>query len=310
MKDLKVLFMGTPEFSVNILNSLIKNCTVVGVVTQPDREVGRKHEIKFSPVKEVAIKNNIPILQPLKVKNIYENLKNMDFDIIITCAYGQIIPKNILDLPELKCINVHASLLPDLRGGAPIHHAIIDGYKKTGITIMYMDEKMDTGNIISSREIEITDDMNVGILHDKLSIMGAELLIDTLPKIMIGENFSLKQDDELATYAPIIKREDEHIDFHKNCREIFNQVRGLYPFPKSYMIIDDVEYKVCECKYEELETTSIGVIQNISKDSIDITCNNGIIKIIKIKPFGKREMMVKDFLNGIKKEDLLGKEVK
>lgn len=310
MKDLKVLFMGTPEFSVNILNSLIKNCTVVGVVTQPDREVGRKHEIKFSPVKEVAIKNNIPILQPLKVKNIYENLKNMDFDIIITCAYGQIIPKNILDLPELKCINVHASLLPDLRGGAPIFHAIMDGYKKTGITIMYMDEKMDTGNIISSREIEITDDMNVGILHDKLSIMGAELLIDTLPKIMIGENFSLKQDDELATYAPIIKREDEHIDFHKNCREIFNQVRGLYPFPKSYMIIDDVEYKVCECKYEELETTSIGVIQNISKDSIDITCNNGIIKIIKIKPFGKREMMVKDFLNGIKKEDLLGKEVK
>lgn len=309
MKNLKVLFMGTPEFSVNVLNNLIENCDVVAVITQPDKVVGRKHKIEFSPIKKVAINNNIKLLQPVKIKDIYEDIKKIDFDIIITCAYGQIIPKEILDLPELGCINVHASLLPELRGGAPIHHAIIDGYKKTGITIMYMDEKMDTGDIIASEEIEITDDMNMGILHDKLSVMGASLLIKTLPKIMDNTNFRLKQDDEFATYAKIIKREDEHLDFHKKAREIFNRVRGLYPNPLSFIIVNKEEIKVLECTYEICKTKNISVIESISKDSINISCDDGIIKITKIKPAGKKEMLVRDYLNGIKKETLIGKEV-
>ena len=310
MKNLKVIFMGTPEFSVNILNSLIENTNVVGVVTQPDKKIGRKQIIKFSPVKDLAVKNNIKVYQPIKIKDFYETLKNIDFDIIITCAYGQIVPKNILDLPELGCINVHASLLPDLRGGAPIHHAIIDGYDKTGVTIMYMNEFLDSGNIISSREIKITDNMNTGILHDKLSVIGSELLIDTLPKIIDHTNFSIKQDDEMATYAPIIKREDEHLDFTKTGREIFNKVRGLYPFPKAYLILNNEEMKICECKFIKKDLDRCSIIESVTKNSINISCIDGIIEITRIKPFGKKEMNVLDYLNGIDKNTLIGKEVK
>ena len=194
LKDLKVVFMGTPEFSVPILNSLIEICNVIGIVTQPDKVVGRKHEIKFSPIKEIGLKNNIKVFQPIKIRDEYDEILRLNPDIIITCAYGQIIPKAILDYPKYGCINVHASLLPKLRGGAPIHHAIIDGYNETGITIMYMDVGMDSGDIITQAKTKIEDSDTLESLHDRLSIMGSKLLIETLPSIINGTNNRIKQD--------------------------------------------------------------------------------------------------------------------
>ena len=201
MEQVKVVFMGTPDFSVPVLEGLIENYQVIGIVTQPDRKVGRRQEVVFSPVKEVALKHNIPVFQPEKIRSDYTDILALEPDIIITCAYGQIIPKEILEYPKYGCINVHASLLPKLRGGAPIHHAIIDGYDKTGITIMYMDEAMDSGDIISQRETKILDLDTVESLHDRLSSLGRELLLDTLPSILDGSAKRVKQDADSVTYA-------------------------------------------------------------------------------------------------------------
>ena len=224
---MKIVFMGTPDFAVNVLQGLIdSNYDVVGVVSQPDKEVGRKRILTPTPVKEVALKYNIPVFQPIKIRNEYDDILALEPDLIVTCAYGQIIPKEILDYPRLGCINVHGSLLPKLRGGAPIHHAIMDGLEETGITIMYMDVSMDSGDIISQRSIPITESDNVGILWDKLSLLGRDLLIDTLPSIIDGTNERIKQDESLVTFGFNVKREEEHIDFNKTSREVFNHVRG------------------------------------------------------------------------------------
>ena len=211
MEQVKVVFMGTPDFSVPVLEGLIENYQVIGIVTQPDRKVGRRQEVVFSPVKEVALKHNIPVFQPEKIRSDYTDILALEPDIIITCAYGQIIPKEILEYPKYGCINVHASLLPKLRGGAPIHHAIIDGYDKTGITIMYMDEAMDSGDIISQRETKILDLDTVESLHDRLSSLGRELLLDTLPSILDGSAKRVKQDADSVTYAYNIQREEEYL---------------------------------------------------------------------------------------------------
>ena len=309
MEKIRVVFMGTPEFSVNVLEGLIKNYNVVGVVTQPDKEIGRKKEIKYSPIKEIALKNNIEILQPIKIRNEYASILALKPDIIITCAYGQIIPKEILDFPKYGCINVHASLLPKLRGGAPIHRAIIDGYSKTGITIMYMDEGMDTGDIISYREIEITEDMNVGELHDKLSIIGKELLIDTLPNIINGTAKRIKQQEEEATFAYNIKREDEFINFNLTAREVYNHIRGLNPFPGGYAKLDGKIIKIYNARITDRMFTEKenGQITNIYKDGIGVSVKDYEIVITELKVEGKKKMKTTDFLNGIDKTSLIGK---
>ena len=238
MNKIKVVFMGTPDFAVPVLEGLIENYEVVGVVSQPDKRVGRKQELVNTPIKEVALKHNILVFQPEKIKEDYEDILKLNPDIIVTCAYGQIIPSAILDYPRLGCINVHASLLPKLRGGAPIHKAIIDGYSKTGITIMYMDKKMDNGDIISTSETEILDSDNLESLHDRLSIMGRDLLLRTMPSIINGTNKRIKQNEEEVTYAYNIKREEEHIDLSKTRREVFNQIRGLSPVPGANLLVD------------------------------------------------------------------------
>ena len=306
MEKIKVVFMGTPEFSVPVLEGLIKNYNVIGVVTQPDKKVGRKQEIKFSSVKEVALKHNIKIFQPAKIKNEYEEVLNLNPDVIITCAYGQLLPKEILDYPKYGCINVHASLLPKLRGGAPIHKAIIYGYKKTGITIMYMASQMDSGDIIAQRELEIEDTYNTGILHDKLSIMGRDLLLETLPKIIRGNINPIKQNEEEVTFAYNVSKEEEIINFSKQTREVFNQIRGLSPFPGSYSILNDKIIKIYESKIGNKKGTIPGKIIQIYNDGIGVSTLDGEIIITKIKPFGKKLMSVKDYLNGLKnKEELL-----
>lgn len=310
MKNLKVVFMGTPEFAVPVLQELIDNTNVILVVSQPDKKVGRKQILTPTPIKEKALEYNIEVFQPTKIKEDYQRIIDLNPDIIITCAYGQIIPNELLEFPKLGCINVHASLLPKLRGGAPIHKALIYGEEKTGITIMYMDEKMDSGDIITQEEYIINDKDNVGTLHDKLSAMGAKLLIDTLPSILNKTNKRIKQNIDEVTYAYNVTREEEHIDFNKPCREIFNQVRGLNPWPLANMIIDDKEIKVIECNYILKDINNAGCIVDITKDSIGISCLDGIIYITKIKPFGKKIMDVKDYLNGINKDELINVKVR
>jgi len=311
MEKIKVVFMGTPEFSVPVLEGLIENYQVVGVVSQPDRKVGRKQEIKFSPVKEVAIKYDIPVFQPEKIRSNYADILALEPDIIVTCAYGQIIPKAILDYPKYGCINVHASLLPKLRGGAPIHHAIMDGYHKTGITIMYMDEAMDSGDIISQRETEITDYDTMESLHDRLSVMGKELLLDTLPSIIDGTAKRVVQKNDEVTYAYNIKREEEYLDFSKTSLELFNQIRGLSPFPGCSCVIDDKEFKVYMARIEKIDTSknTSGQILHIYKDGIGIATGDYELVLLDIKPFGKKRMLASSFVNGIKKDEYIGKVV-
>lgn len=310
MKDLKLIFMGTPDFSVNVLNSLIYTTDVIGVVTKPDKLVGRKQVLTESAVKKVALENNIKVIQPTKIRKEYQSIIDLNPDIIITCAYGQFLPKEILDYPKYGCINVHASLLPKLRGGAPIHKAIIDGYTTTGITIMYMGLKMDNGDIISQKSIEIEKTDNVGTLHDKLSLLGAELLMETLPNIISGQIDRIVQNEEEVTFAYNISREEEHIDFNKTKIEVFNQVRGLNPWPVSYAILDDEEIKIYEVITGEdsYKEKSNGEIVKLYKDGIGIKVSDGEIILKTIKPSGKKKMSVKDYFNGFKeKNNLIGK---
>ena len=308
---MRIVFMGTPDFAVNVLQGLIDNYKdeIVGVVSQPDKLVGRHQVLTPTPIKELALKYNIPVLQPERIRKDYEGVLELKPDIIITCAYGQIIPKEILDCPRLGCINVHASLLPKLRGGAPIHKALIDGYKTTGVTIMYMDVKMDDGDMISKREIEILDSDNLESLHDKLSIIGRDLLLETLPSIINGTNNREKQNEEEVTFAYNIKREEEHIDFNKTSLEIFNLIRGLCPIPSANVIIDDNEMKVYSSyiydrKYPD---KSIGEIVDVIKDGIVVRTMDGSIVLTSIKPFGKKRMDASSYVNGIGKDKIIGK---
>ncbi len=307
MKDKKVIFMGTPGFSVRILEELIDNTNVIAVVTQPDKETGRKKELTYSKVKECALEHNIKVLQPIKVRKEYQEIIDLKPDIIITCAYGQIIPKELLNYPKYGCINVHASLLPKLRGGAPIHHAIIDGYHETGITIMEMDDKMDHGSIITRESIVIEDSDTVGSLHDKLSALGAKLLIETLPVIFSKKYQKEEQDETEVTYGYNVTREDEFIDFNKPVREVFNRIRGLNPFPGAYALLDNEVVKLFDCEIGTLNCGKNGEIIKIYKDGIGISCNDGEIIIKVIQFSGKKKMSVKDYLNGVSKDTLVGK---
>lgn len=309
MSKLKILFMGTPEFSVNVLQGLIDNYDVVGVVTQPDKEVGRKHEVKFSPVKELALKHDVRVFQPKNIKTEYGDLLKLSVDMIVTCAYGQIIPKALLDFPKYGCINVHASLLPKLRGGAPIHKAIINNYVRTGVTIMYMVEKMDAGDIISQIDTPILPNDNVGTLHDRLSKMGTELLLETIPNIISGNIHPVKQNEEEVTYAWNITREEEKIDFNKNTLDIYNQIRGLNPWPGAYAVLDGVVVKIYNSRISEsfFTTRKNGEIGKVYEDGIGVSTKDGEIIITELQFAGKRKMSVKEYLNGVKKEELIGK---
>lgn len=306
MKDKKIVFMGTPIFSVPVLEKLIENYNVIGVVTQPDKEVGRKRILTKSPVKIFAEQNNIKVLQPIKLRDEYQDIIDLNPDMIVTCAYGQILPKELLEYPKYKTINVHASLLPKYRGGAPIHHAIINGEKTTGITIMRTDVGMDDGDIITKREIEILDTDDYETLSNKLSILGSDLLIETLPDIFNEKVTYQKQNNEEATFAYTIKRDDERLDFTKTTNEIYNKIRAL-SLTGSYAILDDEEIKI----YSSFKGEKIGSIEGqiicIYKDGIGLATSDGEIIITSIQVPGKKKMLVKDYLNGINKDSLIGK---
>ena len=294
-KDIKIIFMGTPDFSVPVLAALINNYNVVAVVTQPDKQVGREGKIKMTPVKELALKHNIPVLQPEKLKKEYQMVLDYKPDIIVTCAYGQIVPKEIIDYPKYKCVNVHASLLPKHRGGAPIHRAIIEGDKETGITIMYMDYGMDNGDIIEQSVIEISDNDTAESLFDKLSNLGASFLMEVLPKIFNNSINPIKQKDEEATFSYNIKPEDEIIDFNKSVKEVYNQIRGLNSWPVAYTTLDNKRMKVWESKIGYNTTNKApGVIINTSTDGIHVQTSDKEIILTVIQPEGKKKMNAKD----------------
>lgn len=307
MKNKNVVFMGTPDFAVPVLEMLIDKTNVIMVVTKPDKRVGRNKELTFSPVKKAALENNIPVFQPIKIKNDYEKLTEGKIDLIVTCAYGQIIPKEVLNLPKYGCINVHASILPKYRGSAPIQWAIINGDKETGVTIMYMDEGMDTGDIISISKMAITSYDNVGTMHDKLSILGAQALEKELKSIFDGSAIRIKQGNDW-TLAPMIKREDEHLNFNDYGENIINRIRAFNPWPLANILIDDKEIKIIEAEFKKEKVNKVGNII-IDKEKMGISCLDGIVYLKKVKPFGKKEMSIESFLNGINQEEYIKKAV-
>lgn len=310
MKDKRIVFMGTPTFAVPVLKSLIENYNVVLVVSQPDREKDRKGNILMTPTKEVAIENNIPVYQPLKIKEEYQTVLDYKPDIIITCAYGQIIPDIILDYPEYGCINVHGSLLPKLRGGAPIHHAIINGDKETGITIMYMVSKMDAGDIINWRNIKIEENDNLDYIYNKMSVLGSELLIDTLPSIFNKTNSRIKQDESLVTFGFNIRKEEEKIDFNKSSIDIHNRIRGLSSTPGAYAMLDNKRVKIYESFItDKVSNKDPGTIIDINKNGMFVATKDNVIKITDLKIEGKKRCKIQDFINGIKKEDYINKKL-
>lgn len=311
MKDIKVIFMGTPIFASIILDELIKKYNVIMVVCQPDREKDRKGNIIYSPCKKLAIENNIQVFQPLKIRDEYQKILDMNPDIIITAAYGQIIPDIVLNYPKYGAINVHGSLLPKLRGGAPIHHAIINGDKEIGVTIMYMDKRMDAGDIISQRAIPLTNDMNLDIAYEKLAILGRDLLIETIPSIINGTNNRIHQDENEVTFGYNITKEEEKINFDDTSMNVYNKIRGLSSIPGAYAIINNKRMKVYSSTISDIKSKNLpGVIEDIRNDGIYVNTKDYIIKLTDIKLEGKKRCMVHEFINGIKKEDYIGVEFK
>lgn len=307
--SLKVVFMGTPEFAVPIVKLLNDSYEVVGVVTQPDKMVGRKKIMTPPPVKVVSEELGLKVFQPRHIKEEYQPILDLKPDLIVTCAYGQILPEEILNYPKYGCINVHASLLPKLRGGAPIHHAIIDGYKETGITIMYMSKKMDQGDILTQVKTEIRDDDTLGTLQYKLSEMAKDLLKATIPLLIDKKIVPLKQNEEEATYGYNISRGEEKIDFNKTCEEVDRQVRGLNPVPACYTTLDGKRLKVYDVRFGDkyYPNTENGTIVNFHHDGFSVVCGGKELVITDLALEGKRRCAAKDFLNGISKEELKGK---
>ena len=312
MDKKKIVFMGTPKFAVPVLEMLIEKYGVDLVITQPDKKVGRKKVLTAPPVKVIAEEKGIKVLQPEKIsgdEDVLAELKELNPDIIITAAYGQLVPESILEIPKYKCINVHGSLLPKLRGGAPIQYSILEDHEKTGITIMYMVKKLDAGDMISKVEVDILDSDNYESLHDKLSIAGRDLLKETLPNIFTGNIAPEKQDDSLATFARNILREDEKIDWNKSAREIFNQVRALDPTPGAFTYLDENVLKIWSSEVVDLEenfsSKKVGTIIKQDKKHIYLLCGeNTVLKVKELQISGKKRMPVVNFLSN--KKDYVG----
>ena len=308
----KIIFMGTPDFSATVLKGLLNdtNYEVLAVVTQPDRAVGRKKEIKMTPVKEVALAHDLPVYQPEKMSGSEEmaELMTLGADGIVTAAFGQFLPTKLLDSVDFA-VNVHASLLPKYRGGAPIHYAIINGDKEAGVTIMEMVKKMDAGDMIAKVSTPITDDDNVGTMFEKLAVIGRDLLLKTLPDYIAGNIRPEPQDEEAATFSPNITPEQERIDWNKSARDVFNHIRGLYPWPVAHTLLDGKRFKIYEATLAEGQGKPGEIIEK-GKKSLVVATGDGAISLKTVQPAGKPRMSVVDFLNGVGRKlevgDLIG----
>lgn len=300
----KIVFMGTPAFSAPILRMLVEQGYEVAlVVTQPDRPVGRKKILTPTPVKEQALALDLPVYQPEKLKDPEQAQKILDLqpDLIITAAFGQILPTSVLEAAKLGAINVHASLLPEYRGGAPIHQAIIDGKKETGVTIMYMVDRLDAGDIISQTTVPIEEMDHTGSMFEKLSIAGKELLQETLPSIIDGTNARTPQDEERVTFARNISREQERIDWNKSARELYNQVRGLHPWPVAFTSLGGTNVKIWWAELADSANISQpGEVLELTEDAIIVQTGDGALAIKELQPAGKKRMTAQDYLRGPK----------
>ncbi|WP_010301660.1 methionyl-tRNA formyltransferase [Kurthia senegalensis] len=300
----KIVFMGTPDFSVPVLKMIVEEgYDVLAVVTQPDRPVGRKHVLTPPPVKAAAVELGLRVIQPEKLRGSEElqEIIALQPDLIVTAAFGQILPKELLDVPALGCVNVHASLLPKYRGGAPIHQSVLDGESETGVTIMYMAEKLDAGDIISQRAMAIEDHHTTGQLFDELSIIGRDLLKDTLPAIVAGTNERIPQDETKVTFARNISREQERIDWAQNARTVFNQVRGLNSWPVAYTTLNGDNVKIWAVR-ESVETTTEapGTVVAKAKKFFTVACGEGTaVDVLELQPAGKKAMPAVNYLNGV-----------
>ncbi|MGF9710859.1 methionyl-tRNA formyltransferase [Paenibacillus sp. JMULE4] len=304
---MRVIFMGTPEFAVPSLQTLLEydGVEVVAVVTQPDRPVGRKRVLTPTPVKAEAEKHGIPVLQPERLRSpeSVEALSALQPELIVTAAYGQILPKSVLDLPRLGCINIHASLLPKYRGGAPIHYAVMNGDPVTGVTIMYMTEGLDTGDMISRIEVPIGDQDTTGTMFEKLSIAGAKLLKETLPDLLSGRVRAVPQNDEEAVYSPNISREQERIDWTKPALQIWNLVRALHPRPGAFTLWNGDVLKIWTCaKPDAAESvpgsTLPGTVLEAGERGIAVATGQGVLRITELQPAGKKAMDAAAFARG------------
>ncbi len=288
----RVLFMGTPQFACSILQALNElDCDIITVISQPDRKVGRKQELKATPVKELALSYHIPVLQPEKIADVYEEIKALNPDLIVTCAYGQFIPSRILELPRFKSVNVHASLLPKYRGGAPIHMAIVNGEKESGITLMRMVKKMDAGAILFQEKVFIEKGETMGSLHDKLQVCGADLLKKHFEELFDLNIKEFEQDESKVSFAPNISREMEFVSFNRKTSEVVNHINGLSPWPVSYGLLDDKKikfYSAFEIDYtgEEKAGTILGLIDH----ALAIKTEDGCIGIPDLQLEGKKRM--------------------
>ncbi len=299
---MNIVFMGTNDFSVPSLKELIQNYDVKAVFTQPDRPKGRGNKLSFPPVKELAIKEGIPVYQPEKIRNDAQSLavlKEINPDFIIVVAFGQILPKEIIELPKFACINLHASLLPKYRGAAPINWSIVKGEMVTGNTTMLMDVGLDTGDMLLKQEVEITDTMTAGELHDILMENGSKLLIETIEKYVKGEITPIKQDDGLSSYASMIKKENAKIDWNKSSTEISCLVRGFYPWPIAFSEYENVIMKVYEVEVlKEKSDKAPGSIIKVTAEGIKVASKDGVILIKKIQFPGKKAIEVKEYIKG------------
>jgi len=304
--------MGTPDFAVPTLQKLAEKHEVIASYTQPDRPKGRGKQLQPPPVKTMSEKLGIPVYQPRSIKeeDVLEQLQSMSPEAIIVVAYGQILPEEILHLPPYGCINVHASLLPKYRGAAPIHWAVINGEKETGVTTMLMDKGLDTGDILLQKKINISIEDTVGTVHDKLASLGAELLIETLEGLQNGIVKPKKQDDNFATYVSMLDRQVEKIDWNSSAEKIFNKVRGLNPWPGAYTTLHGKRLKVWKTEISEKDSVfHPGKILDIIPDKgIEVGTKKGKIIITELQPPGKKRMSASAFLRGynVEKGDILG----
>lgn len=296
----RIIFMGTPDFAVPGLKRLIAepDFEIIAVYTQSDKPVGRKQELTMPPIKKLALENNITVFQPLKIKEEIENIKSLNPDLIVVIAYGKIIPQAILDIPKYGCINVHASLLPKYRGAACLNAPILNGDKESGVTIMKMEAGLDTGPIIKQEKIQLSDNITLPEIHDKLSLLGADILVKTLKSWITGELKEVKQDDSKASYISILKKEDGKINFNGSSKTIERMIRAYNPWPGTYCIYNNDNFKILEAIADQDNLPGqIGQVHMIGSD-IKIKCNDGSLVLKKIQLPGKKAMDIKTFLNG------------
>jgi methionyl-tRNA formyltransferase len=306
MESMRVIFMGTPEFACPTLQKLLdRGDEVIAVVTQPDRPKGRGQKTVPTPVKELAEKNGIPVLQPLKVRapEFIETLKRMNPDLIVVVAFGRILPKALLDIPKFGCINVHASLLPRYRGAAPLNWCIINGETETGVTTMLMDEGLDTGAMLLKKTTPIDPEEDTSSLHDRLSVLGAETLSETLDLLAAGKLIPEKQDDSLSCYAPILKKEHGLIDWNSTARAIRNMVRGMSPWPGAFTRLDGKLIKIYKVRSDNTKCGDVdtpGTVLKADRYGIEVACGGGSVIIDELQLEGRKRLPAGEFLAGYK----------